>query len=811
MACGGDEGLLKIVKIEDERISLNRTLTGHQGKVVHVAWNPRFCRLASADENGLIIVWQYKDDLWCEEMVNNRNQSFVTDVKWTKKGKHIGIVYQDGNIVVGSVEGERIWGQEVNVPLKKIAWCPENRTIIFVTAQNEAKIYDHQGYYIDDLEKVLRDDLKSGENVEITDIDWYDGESAGPNSNGRSLAILYSNGYIQLMRDANDLDPICMDADMDTVVSCAWNPSGEYLAICGYGGDPSVGERVHGSKGNLVNFFDSKGKNVFSLKLPGKGRISGQSWEGSGMRLAIVIGGCIHLVSVKYKDKWASDRKRIVFVPKTTKHTQKVVIKDHDNETIHTKSLTGTVIAIHMVGDKVGIVIKECLIKDQESVEKKEVSKLMLCDETGYCWKSKQIHLEAYFTAMSTSYFVIADCRYLYLWRIDHHDINNPFADNFLGIERIFDVCDTSEHPAKVVSTFRFKNEKVSDSITAICLSDELLCASRFDGGIDLYILPLIHHIKRKISYSCTTSIVSMQFNCDTTNMSLIDSSNVFRMAAIEYDNEIKHCHDVNLKLFGNEKKDVWMVMWSKDEARACAIMDKANIVTLHIDTQSYLEHHIGQCSKGYITDYAGMEVTLLTTDQLSECNAGNFTRIESKQLAVVQQCIEDLGEKSFAGFYTSTHHPKLWKLLARHSLECMNFKSAVKAFVMSRDYKGLSFIDRTSLFSEKAVKRAEIAIFLGNYEEAEKIFHCMSRPDLAVKMRYRLRDYDAILRLLSESTLSSHEWNEVGDHFIFSKQFEKATKVRKDNSQLSVIERNIRYKLKYRCLVLVLFERKFR
>lgn len=784
------------MNIEDEGISLNRTLTGHQGKVVHVAWNPRFSRLASADENGLIIVWRYENDSWCEEMVNNRNQSHVTDLKWTKRGKHIGIIYQDGNIVVGSVEGKRIWGQEVNVPLKKIAWCPENRTIIFVTAQNEAKIYDHQGYYIDDLKKVLKDDERTGK-VEITDIDWYDGESLGHNNNRRCLAIVYSNGHIQLMKNVNDLDPICVDTSMDTIISCAWNPSGEYIALCGYGVPPS-GERVNVSKRNVVKFFDSTGKQVFSLKLPGKGRISGQTWEGNGMRLAIVIEGCIHLVCVKSEDKWAFDRKRMIFVPKT-KHTQKVVIKDSDNETTHIKSLNGNVIAIHMVGDKIGIVTKGSTIKDEESDEKKEVSEAMLCDESGHCWKSKQIYVKANYTAMSKSYFVIAGSRYVYLWRIEtqHHDSNNPFADTFGGIERIFDVCDASEHPAKVISKYPLKKEKVSNSITAICLSDELLCVSRFDGGIDLYMLPLIHHVKKRISPSFT--IVSMQFNCDTTKMCLIDSSNVFRMAIIEYqyDNNIKQCHDINVKLFGSEKKGVWMAKWSKDEASACAIMEKANILTLHSGTQDYLEHPIGSCSKGYIAEYAGMEVTLLTIDQnnsLFESKTRNVikqVRIQSKQLIDAQRCIEDLREESFTRFSNPTDHPKLWELLARYSLENMEFKSAQKAFVMLKDYKSISFVDRASLLYEKAEKSAEVNSFLGNYEEAEKIFLTIRRPELAIKMRFRMGDYDGVLRLMHESTNEDlrHEWNEVGDYFRFSKQHEKATEVRTMNNKISIIE----------------------
>ena len=52
---------------------------------------------------------------WYEEMINNRNKSVVTDMRWTPNGEKIGIVYEDGAIIVGSVEGTRLWGKELKI------------------------------------------------------------------------------------------------------------------------------------------------------------------------------------------------------------------------------------------------------------------------------------------------------------------------------------------------------------------------------------------------------------------------------------------------------------------------------------------------------------------------------------------------------------------------------------------------------------------------------------------------------------------------------------------------------------------------
>ena len=45
-------------------------------------------------------------------MINNRGKSTVTDMKWSNDGQKICIVYEDGAVIVGGVEGSRIWGKD---------------------------------------------------------------------------------------------------------------------------------------------------------------------------------------------------------------------------------------------------------------------------------------------------------------------------------------------------------------------------------------------------------------------------------------------------------------------------------------------------------------------------------------------------------------------------------------------------------------------------------------------------------------------------------------------------------------------------
>ena len=85
-------------------LSMNQTLDGHQGSVMCVTWNSNYRKLTTSDENGLIIVWMLHKGMWFEEMINNRNKSVVRDMKWTADGQKISIIYEDGAVIVGSVE-----------------------------------------------------------------------------------------------------------------------------------------------------------------------------------------------------------------------------------------------------------------------------------------------------------------------------------------------------------------------------------------------------------------------------------------------------------------------------------------------------------------------------------------------------------------------------------------------------------------------------------------------------------------------------------------------------------------------------------
>lgn len=70
-------------------------------------------------------------------------------MSWTSDGQQICIVYEDGAIIVGSVDGNRIWGKELkNISLTGVQWNADGRLLLFSLKNGEVHLYDNQGSFV---------------------------------------------------------------------------------------------------------------------------------------------------------------------------------------------------------------------------------------------------------------------------------------------------------------------------------------------------------------------------------------------------------------------------------------------------------------------------------------------------------------------------------------------------------------------------------------------------------------------------------------------------------------------------------------
>ena len=247
--------------------------------------------------------------MWFEEMINNRNKSTVRGMAWTADGQRICIIYEDGAVIVGSVDGNRLWGKELKLQLSHVEWSPNGRHILFGTLQCEVHIYDASGNYLSQLPLYCLDD--SAAQTSIIGLDWcaaarvspvgpvsprqrlqhaslclahlvrtprrYDGAEGLQDANQPTLAIGVENGRLQLMRHETDDAPVLIDTGL-TATNLKWATNGSVLALAGtYGGGSSGGREVA-----MVQFYSPFGQHLRTLKV--RCSVLRAPWEATASR-----------------------------------------------------------------------------------------------------------------------------------------------------------------------------------------------------------------------------------------------------------------------------------------------------------------------------------------------------------------------------------------------------------------------------------------------------------------------------------------------------------------------------------------------
>jgi len=129
--------------------------------------------------------------------------------------------------------------------------------------------------------------------------------------------------------------------------------------------------------------------------------------------------------------------------------------------------------------------------------------------------------------------------------------------------------------------------------------------------------------------------------------------------------------------------------------------------------------------------------------------------------------------------FIEDNSHPRLWRILAEHSLEKLDLTVADKAFVRCADYHGIQFVKRLQMLDDDAKQRAEVAAYFKRFDEAEALYAETDRMDLAVEMRMHLGDWFKVEKLVQagagDDSLLTLAWNKIGDYFADRQKWSKA------------------------------------
>jgi WD repeat-containing protein 35 len=415
IACGGDDGLLKVLKLEHQQgpdsklcglaapsnLTMNQGLEAHHSSVEVVKWNEQHHKLTSSDQQGLIVVWMMYKGQWCEEMINNRNRSVVKDMAWSKDGQKICIVYEDGAVIVGSVGGDRMWGKDLKgTQLSHVQWSPNGKRLLFGTRRSEIMIHDSQGNFIGNLPISCLNDATGA--VQLVGLDWYNGINGYVQESCPCLAVGFDNGRLQIMKNDLDSDPVKIDTSMQ-ICCLAWNSNGSILAVGGSQQSASQDKEF-----NVVQFYNIFGEHLHTLRVPGK-KLTALAWEAASLRMALAVDSYIYFANVRHDYKWGYFANTVVYYFKNHKKENSSLVFWNISSGEKTVKSVKSLLLVATCEDSCLLVVKT------ESAENEYA--LLLCNALGTPIVSKHIPYEPVDVSLSMSCVLLATNTTVYLWQ----------------------------------------------------------------------------------------------------------------------------------------------------------------------------------------------------------------------------------------------------------------------------------------------------------------------------------------------------------------------------------------------------------
>ncbi|KAJ3365210.1 WD repeat-containing protein 35 [Kappamyces sp. JEL0680] len=710
-------------------------------------------------------------------------------MQWDRTGKRICIVYEDGAVILGSVDGNRIWGKEVkNTNLAHVQWSPDGNFLLFGTSRGQLQLFDSQGNFA----SKITDHWHQGSDFKITAIDWYNGAGGFIQANVPCLAICFDDGRIQIMRNQRDEYPVRFEVQM-TKIKMAWNIDGSILAV----GGMQILTAKDGEEREtcVIQFWSPFGQFLRSIRIPGK-NLSSLSWEDDGLRIAIAVDSFVYFANVRPDYRWAYFAQDVLVYAFTSPDSVKSSLMFWNTSSNEKSSkVVEQLLSITAAGDY-------CVVATK-TTDGSEQSVLTLYNAIGVPVDVKYLDFEPKHVVVSRTNVFCANDRVVFHWQFKQLASVKMSALDALRRkdirDRAFHIDDMTTIGSGEVSTltpellaqeyaYRGNRRLVGSPISCLAASDSCLLIARQDGQIFQYLVP---SLSLDFKYALDILPIQMSMNCNSTRASLLDKNGVFKLLELEnakptaqgkgmvtaapsLDN-IKYTPG---KLLDMERKDVWGVRWARDNPEMFAIMEKTRLLIFRT-----LEAEDPVASSSYLCDFDNLEVkTVLLDEVFKNCENPLQTFMgsaDSKPLREVKELITTNLAQA-ASFALEFKHVRLWKEISQAALEQLNLEIATSAFVQCQDFQGLQFVKRLKKLDDPSKKQAEIAAFLQKFDQAEKMYIDMDRKDLAIELRTRLGDWFRVVQLLKnggagDDVLLEKAWNHIGDYYYDRQRWAQA------------------------------------
>uniref|UniRef100_A0A1I7Y670 WD_REPEATS_REGION domain-containing protein n=1 Tax=Steinernema glaseri TaxID=37863 RepID=A0A1I7Y670_9BILA len=621
-------------------LETNQSLEGHSGVVNIVAWNELYQKLTTSDSNGLIIVWMIHQDQWYEEMINNRNKSTVVDMAWSYDGQRIAIAYEDGQVIVGSCDGNRLWSKEINRNLAKVCWSPDSTLLLFGMVDGEVHAYNANGDHVlkvpmaclDNVElesalaskdplllvpsfPVFVEDLRKDS---IVSMQYYvppyeepkethlavnpeppafareDGANAVRTmvSDDRNrLLVAYQHGVVQLMRHESDQNQVVCRVNMVIGQAC-WSPCGFMIAVAGHQTDLPDAER------NVLTFLNAYGQKIRTLRVPGTS-LTSCSWDGSGLRLALAIDNHVYFASVRPSYKFTYCGQTLVYSYERRDLIDHVVVfYETKMEEVYRKYVRNLMaMAAH---DQYCVLANK---GDEVAGSETTTYQFQICNGIGTPVDYKYVELEPKHLAMNSKSVLIASNDRLAVWNYSvPRKTKMEFASLFKAenpvenSDTIYHIDNGPERSGYEVKPFQ---RPTSDLITSVCMNENFFLVCRHSGTILKFTLPSCQCVSK---FSIQTAAEQMILNCNSSQLAVLTPNTSIRLYELEE-------KAAKLKF---ERKDVWTAMWDSENPNTIAIMEKSRMIVIR---GSELEEPVN--NNGYFCSFKDLTVRTAVLDDI--------------------------------------------------------------------------------------------------------------------------------------------------------------------------------------------------
>ena len=312
----------------------------HKYSISLISWNICYNKLTTVDSEGTLVVWKKKGGYYDIEMVNKREESYIRDVKWSKSGKFICFIYEDGQIFTGLVEGNHDWYNTVESGLAFVEFSPDDQKILIAKKKEKIYIFSANGQQIGEM--ILEEPYNE---YDIVTIDWWsdyrknynemilneekDTESVADKSRNnihdklskstdiwlkdsihendynkfsKHLMVAFSNGNILFFDDENDKEPKKLKTELNKILGAQWEPKGTFFIVTGNFNDSKEDNKSENNVKALALFYNLEGEMIKILVCPNK--IFSFSL-GNSTTIALEAQNIIYTGFIKYNYKWA--------------------------------------------------------------------------------------------------------------------------------------------------------------------------------------------------------------------------------------------------------------------------------------------------------------------------------------------------------------------------------------------------------------------------------------------------------------------------------------------------------------------------